>query len=66
MSEEMNDQMLVRREKLQELRDLGIDPFGQKFVRSGDSVTLHKEWDEFTKEEHGLKANILLNNFTWK
>ncbi|HJF09909.1 MAG TPA: lysine--tRNA ligase, partial [Lactobacillus crispatus] len=37
--------------KLQELRDLGIDPFGQKFVRSGDSVTLHKEWDEFTKEE---------------
>ena len=51
MSEEMNDQMLVRREKLQELRDLGIDPFGQKFVRSGDSVTLHKEWDEFTKEE---------------
>ena len=24
MSEEMNDQMLVRREKLQELRDLGI------------------------------------------
>lgn len=37
MSEEMNDQMLVRREKLQELRDLGIDPFGKKFVRSGDS-----------------------------
>ncbi|WP_258310612.1 hypothetical protein, partial [Staphylococcus aureus] len=28
MSEEMNDQMLVRRQKLQELYDLGIDPFG--------------------------------------
>ncbi len=26
MSEEMNDQMLVRRQKLQELYDLGIDP----------------------------------------
>lgn len=51
MSEEMNDQMLVRREKLQELRDLGIDPFGEKFVRSGDSVTLHEEWDQFSKEE---------------
>lgn len=25
MSEEMNDQMLVRRQKLQELYDLGID-----------------------------------------
>jgi len=22
-------------------------------------------WDEFTKEEHSLKANILLNNITW-
>ncbi|MCJ0936131.1 lysine--tRNA ligase [Mammaliicoccus sciuri] len=51
MSEEMNDQMLVRREKLQELRDLGIDPFGKKFVRSGDSKSLHQEWDEFSKEE---------------
>ncbi|MES3693745.1 lysine--tRNA ligase [Mammaliicoccus sciuri] len=47
----MNDQMLVRREKLQELRDLGIDPFGKKFVRSGDSKSLHQEWDEFSKEE---------------
>lgn len=27
MSEEMNDQMQVRRQKLQELIDLGIDPF---------------------------------------
>ncbi len=26
MSEEMNDQMQVRRQKLQELIDLGIDP----------------------------------------
>ncbi|MGO1987884.1 lysine--tRNA ligase, partial [Mammaliicoccus vitulinus] len=51
MSEEMNDQMLVRRQKLQELRDLGIDPFGEKFVRSGDSETLHEEWDQFSKEE---------------
>jgi len=51
MSEEMNDRMLVRREKLQELRDLGIDPFGKKFVRSGDSKSLHQEWDEFSKEE---------------
>ena len=33
MSEEMNDQMQVRRQKLQELYDLGIDPFGQKFDR---------------------------------
>lgn len=34
MSEEMNDQMQVRRQKLQELIDLGIDPFGKRFERS--------------------------------
>lgn len=35
MSEEMNDQMQVRRQKLQELIDLGIDPFGKRFERFG-------------------------------
>ncbi|ARJ51060.1 lysine--tRNA ligase [Staphylococcus lutrae] len=51
MTEEMNDQMLVRRQKLQELRDLGIDPFGEKFVRTGNAEALKAEWDAYTKEE---------------
>ncbi|RQX55434.1 lysine--tRNA ligase, partial [Staphylococcus aureus] len=51
MSEEMNDQMLVRRQKLQELYDLGIDPFGSKFDRSGLSSDLKEEWDQYSKEE---------------
>jgi len=51
MSEEMNDQMQVRRQKLQELYDLGIDPFGQKFERTSTAVLLHEDWDQFTKEE---------------
>ena len=50
MSEEMNDQMLVRRQKLQELYDLGIDPFGSKFDRSGLSSDL-KESGTNSKEE---------------
>ena len=29
----MNDQLRVRREKMQELRELGIDPFGHRFER---------------------------------
>ena len=40
MSEEMNDQMQVRRQKLQELIDLGIDPFGHRFDRSATSNEL--------------------------
>lgn len=51
MSEEMNDQMQVRRQKLQELYDLGIDPFGQKFDRSSMASPLQEDWDQFSKEE---------------
>lgn len=51
MTEEMNDQMQVRRQKLQELRDLGIDPFGEKFERTGTAETLKAAWDQYSKEE---------------
>ncbi|MBZ8175391.1 lysine--tRNA ligase [Staphylococcus delphini] len=51
MTEELNDQMQVRRQKLQELRDLGIDPFGEKFERTGIAATLKTQWDQYAKEE---------------
>lgn len=51
MSEEMNDQMQVRRQKLQELYGLGIDPFGQKFDRTDMAEPLHEQWDQYSKEE---------------
>ncbi|MCU5747018.1 lysine--tRNA ligase [Staphylococcus sp. SQ8-PEA] len=51
MSEEMNDQMQVRRQKLQELYDLGIDPFGHKFDRTAMAEPLHDKWDQFSKDE---------------
>ena len=57
MTEEMNDQVSVRREKMQQLIDLGIDPFGAKFERTAYSDELVKEWDEFSKEELEEKEN---------
>ena len=51
MSEEMNDQMQVRRQKLQELIDLGIDPFGKRFERTATASELKEKWDHFSKEE---------------
>ena len=51
MTEELNDQMQVRRQKLQELRDLGIDPFGEKFERTVTAETLKAQWDQYAKEE---------------
>ena len=51
MTEELNDQMLVRRQKMQDLLDLGIDPFGQKFVRTQTSQSMKEAYDQFSKEE---------------
>lgn len=55
MSEEMNDQMQVRRQKLQELIDLGIDPFGKRFERSATASELKSQWDEFLKKNYMIK-----------
>lgn len=48
---EMNDQMRVRREKMENLREEGIDPFGVRFERTTNSKELHETYDENTKEE---------------
>ncbi len=51
MSEELNDQMLVRREKLAGYKEKGLDPFGGKFVRTSVAKELHEQYDTFSKEE---------------
>lgn len=58
MSEELNDQIAVRREKMQQLIDLGIDPFGEKFERTAYTDRLKEEWDQFTKEELAEKEDV--------
>ena len=49
--EESNDQLIVRREKLDALRERNVDPFGSRFERTHLSTELHETYDEFTKEE---------------
>lgn len=49
--EELNDQLQVRREKLEQLHEKNIDPFGKRFERTHLSSELHEAYDEFTKEE---------------
>lgn len=48
---EMNDQLLVRRQKMDELREEGIDPFGHRFVRTHLASDLHNEFDSIEKDE---------------
>ncbi|KXT84339.1 Lysyl-tRNA synthetase (class II) [Streptococcus sp. DD11] len=46
--EELNDQQLIRREKMAALAEQGIDPFGKRFERTADSAQL--------KENTAIKA----------
>ncbi|GEQ50400.1 lysine--tRNA ligase [Tetragenococcus koreensis] len=58
---ELNDQMLVRRQKMEALQEEGIDPFGQRFDRTHNSNELHEVFDARTKEElneMGLTASV--------
>ncbi|MDE1548072.1 lysine--tRNA ligase [Jeotgalibaca caeni] len=47
----MNDQMLIRREKMQDLREQGLEPFHSGFHRTHLSKELHETYDALTKEE---------------
>lgn len=49
--QEMNDQLLVRREKMATMQAAGMDPFGQRFERSHNSKQLHEVYGEMTKEK---------------
>lgn len=55
MSEELGDQMQVRREKLANHYEEGINPFGGKFVRTHNAKELVELYDEFTKDELEVK-----------
>ena len=51
MEREFNDQQLVRRQKMQELADKGIYPFGNAFKRNANSQTIKDNYSDKTKEE---------------
>lgn len=51
VNEELNDQLLVRREKMEELRRQGIDPFGGRFERTHFSQDILDRFGGLTREE---------------
>src|SRR5690625_4939271 len=56
VSEELNEQMQVRREKLATYYEQGIDPFGEKFNRTNVASELHELYEEYSKEDLAEKA----------
>ncbi|NHM34007.1 lysine--tRNA ligase [Neobacillus terrae] len=51
MSEELNDQLRVRREKMSDMRSKGLDPFGKRFDRTDDTKSLIEKYGNLEKEE---------------
>ncbi|MCT6841031.1 MAG: OB-fold nucleic acid binding domain-containing protein, partial [Bombilactobacillus mellis] len=49
--EEMNDQLRVRRQKMEDLRAAGIDPFGHRYEPSITALQLHQKYDQLDKDE---------------
>ncbi|MCW0953556.1 lysine--tRNA ligase [Weissella ceti] len=48
--ESLNDQMIARREKAEEMRQAGIDPFGHRFERTHTAAELHELFDDVDAE----------------
>jgi len=49
--DELNDQLVVRREKMSEMRENGLDPFGGRFERTHLTAGIKDEFGEKSKEE---------------
>ena len=49
--DELNDQLLVRRQKMTSISESGLDPFGGRFDRSHLSEGIRTEFDKYTKEQ---------------
>lgn len=48
--EELNDQQIVRREKMAALTEQGIDPFGKRFERTATSGQLNEKYADKSKK----------------
>ena len=51
MAEKLTEQEKIRRQKMEELREKGIDPFGHAYARTHRSGDIKREYGECTKEE---------------
>lgn len=56
MELKLTEQEIIRREKAEELKEQGIDPFGHRFDRTHNTKTFKEQFSKFTKEElHDLE-----------
>lgn len=57
---EFTEQELVRREKAEKLRELGLDPFGHRFDVTSNSKKIKEEYENSSKEELEISKNEVI------
>lgn len=57
--EKLTEQEKIRRQKMQDLIDMGIDPFGHAYERTHKSGQIRAEYENFTKEEL-VEKNVIV------
>ncbi|MFS0725031.1 lysine--tRNA ligase [Paenibacillus sp. 1P07SE] len=55
--QELSELLQIRRDKLDELRKLGVDPFGKKFVRTHQAREILEAYGEISKEDLEAQAH---------
>ena len=49
--EELNELLMVRREKLNQIREMGVDPFGKRFERTHSAEEILNAYGDLSKED---------------
>ncbi|WP_088008463.1 lysine--tRNA ligase [Indiicoccus explosivorum] len=60
MSEELNDQLRVRRQKMQEFREHGADPFGSRFERTHSTAEIKSQYEQYSKDELAETPHVVV------
>jgi lysyl-tRNA synthetase class 2 len=57
--QDLNDQMIVRRGKMEEFRSLGLDPFGHRFQRTAYSTDITEHFEEMEGKSVAVTGRIM-------
>lgn len=61
MELKLSEQEIVRREKAEQLKELGIDPYGHRFDRTHNTLTFKNQFGDYTKEElHNIEPKQIV------
>ena len=64
---ERTDQELVRIEKANRIREMGMDPFGHRFDRTHSSEDIREQYSKYEHDElENLEVQKYISKNTWK